>query len=370
MVTRTARILLWLASAAAIGGFLVLAAFRLRSTHPAGAAELAVLDHAQRILRGQTLYGPPTHSFEVPLMPGMPLVVSWLVAVFGAGLWVPRLVTLASALAVAALALVVVRAETRSGILGMVSAGLLLAGISVFTLREGSATPEPLAMALGLAGLAMLRFLSGWVGVLGAAAFLSAAFFVHPLAAAFFVAAGLSLREHRRHCLLFVVTSAILCGGGYVLLSERLGPWFNFNAWDAPLAALRFRPVVLLHAVGDEILGRFGVLTISALLAFALPVRPWRGPTGLWLWCAVTFVALALVSTQSVRVSPQDLAPALVALAILGPISAQRITQHLAAWPGSSRFGGQGVVLVALTLQFVMLLAGATAALLPPPPVI
>ena len=370
MITRTARILLWIASIAAIGGFLVLATLRLRSTHPAGAAELAVLDHAQRILRGEVLYGPPTHSFEIPLLPGMPLVVSWLVALFGAGLWVPRLVTLASAFTVAALALVVVRAETRSGILGTVSAGLLLAGISVVTLREGSATPEPLALALGLAGLTMLRFLSGISGVLGAAVLLSAASFVHPLAAAFFVAAAMSLAEHRRHLLVFLATSAVLCGGGYVLLSARLGPWFNFNAWDAPLAALRFRPIVLLHAVGDEILGRLGVLTISALLAFALPVRPWRGPAGLWTWCAATLVTLALLSTQSVRVSPQDLAPALVALAILGPISAQRVTQHLAAWPGSNRFGGQGVVLVALMLQFVMLLAGASAVLLPPAPVI
>lgn len=370
MITRTARILLWLASLTAIGGFLVLAVLRLRSTHPAGVAEIAVLDHAQHILRGEVLYGPPTHSFEIPMMPGMPLVVSWLIGLFGAGLWAPRLVTLASAFAVAALALAVVRAETRSGILGTVSAGLLLAGISVFTLREGSATPVPLAMALGLAGLAMLRFLTGITGVLGAALFLSAASFVHPLAAAFIVAAGVSLIEHRRHCLIFLATSALLCGGGYVLLSARLGPWFNFNAWDAPLAALRFRPIVLLHAVGDELLGRFGVLTICALLAFALPVRPWRGPTGLWLWSAVMLVGLALLSTQSVRISPQDLAPALVALAILGPISAQRVTQHLAAWPGSSRFGGQGVVLVALMLQFVMLLAGASAILLPPAPVI
>lgn len=370
MITRIARILLWLASIAAISGFLVLAVLRLSSTHPAGVAEITVLDHAQRILHGEVLYGSPTHSFEVPLLPGMPLVVSWLVALFGAGLWAPRLVTLASAFAVAGLALVVVRAETRSGILGTVSAGLLLAGISVFTLREGSATPEPLALALGLAGLAMLRFLSGISGVLGAAVLLSAASFVHPLAAAFLVAAGVSLHEHRRHCLVFLATSALLCGGGYVLLSARLGPWFNFNAWDAPLAALRFRPIVLLHAIGDEILGRFGVLTISALLAFALPVRPWRGPTGLWTWCALTLTALALLSTQSVRVSPQDLAPALVALAILGPISAQRVTQHLAAWPGSNRFGGQEVVLVALMLQFVMLLAGASAVLLPPAPVI
>jgi len=344
----------------------VLAARLLRTTHPAGAAELAILDHAHRVLRGEQLYFAPTRQFAVPLMPGMPLLVAWLVGLFGDGIWVPRLVTLLAAMVVAAIASLVVRAETRSGILGMVSAGILLAGISVFALREGSATPEPLALALGLAGLAALRFLPGVAGPVWAAVLLSAGFFVHPLAAAFIVAASLSLLEHRKHCLIFLVCSAVLCGGGYVLLSAKLGPWFNFNAWDAPLADLRFRPVILLQAIGDEILGRFGVLTISALLTFALPMRPWRGPTGLWMWSAAAIVVVALLSTQSLRVSPQDLSPALVALAIIGPISAQRVTQHLAAWPGSSRLGGQGVVLVALTLQFVMLLAGATAVLLPP----
>jgi len=367
MIARTTRILLWLASAVAIGGFIVLAALRLRSSVPAEPTEAVILEHAQRLMRGEALYGSPASPFDIPVMPGMPLVVSWLMLLFGEGLWAPRLVTLVSALAVAGLALWVVRTETRSGILGMVSAGLLLAGISVFTLRAGPATPEPLAMALGLAGLCALRFLEGNAGIALSAATLSAAFFVHPLAAAFFIAAALSLVEHRRHCLLFLAASALFCGGGYVLLSQRLGPWFNFNAWDQPLAELRFRPLLLLHAVGDELLGRFGVLTISMLLAFALPMRPWRGPTGLWMWCAMTVMALALVSTQSLRVSPLDLSPALVALAIIGPISAQRVTQHLGAWPGSSRLGGQGVVLVALTLQFVMLLAGATAALLPPP---
>ncbi|MEO5616197.1 MAG: hypothetical protein ABIS67_00350, partial [Candidatus Eisenbacteria bacterium] len=82
---------------------------------------------------------------------------------------------------------------------------------------------------------------------------------------------------------------------------------------------------------------------------------------------AIAVVAGALLATQNARISARDLLPALVALAIVGPISAQRVTQHLAAWPGSSRLGGQAVVMAALVLQFVMLLAGATAAVLPPP---
>jgi hypothetical protein len=43
---------------------------------------------------------------------------------------------------------------------------------------------------------------------------------------------------------------------------------------------------------------------------------------------------------------------------IVGPVSAQRITQHLSNWPGGSRMGGHAAVLTALVLQFVTLLAG------------
>ena len=81
-------------------------------------------------------------------------------------------------------------------------------------------------------------------------------------------------------------------------------------------------------------------------------------------WSAFAAVGFAIVATQSMRISASDVCPAVACLAIVGPISAQRVTQHLAAWPGSSRLGGQGVVLVALALQFVMLLAGAAATLM------
>lgn len=368
MFARANRIVLWIASITAICGFVALSLQRLPSRHPAEPAEIVLLEHAERLVNGEALYRAPQSSFAIPVMPGMPWVVSVLVALFGPGLWQARLITLLASLAVAGLALVIVRAETRSGLLGTVSAGLLLAGFAAFTLREGPASPEPLALALGFGALCVLRFTSGHVGVVLAALLVAASFFVHPLGVGFLAAAlAYLVLHHPKHALVFASTAAVLCGGGYVLLSNRLGAWFNFNAWDAPLAMLRFRPLQLLHALGDELLGRLGVLTFSAVLAFALPTRPWRGPTGLWMWGAIAVVACALLGTQSARISARDLLPALVALAIVGPISAQRVTQHLAAWPGSSRLGGQAVVMAALVLQFVMLLAGATAAILPPP---
>ena len=45
---------------------------------------------------------------------------------------------------------------------------------------------------------------------------------------------------------------------------------------------------------------------------------------------------------------------AFLGVPVLGPISMQKITRHLSAWPGSTRLGGEGVVLAGLSLQFFM----------------
>jgi len=48
------------------------------------------------------------------------------------------------------------------------------------------------------------------------------------------------------------------------------------------------------------------------------------------------------------------------ALAMLGPMSMQRVTGHLSAWPGSTRLAGRGVVLAALALQMIVFLTCVT----------
>jgi len=65
-------------------------------------------------------------------------------------------------------------------------------------------------------------------------------------------------------------------------------------------------------------------------------------------------VGAGLIATQSSFAGPQVLVPIVVLLALLGPISMQKITRHLSAWPGSTRLGGEGVVLAGLSLQFFM----------------
>jgi hypothetical protein len=367
MFTRTIRSLVWCASGFACLAFIVLASTRFPAERLVTPDDGVILDHAVRFASGTAAYVAPTTAQAISPMPGFPWVVSFLVAALGPQLWVPRVASLLFSLIAAVLAMFIVRAETKSWTVGAASGGILLLGLTVLTGHPEAARPEPLALALGLAGLLVLRHVPGYVGAIGSALILSAAFFVHPLAL-WVIGAAIAylVAEQPKLCLVFVLAVAVGCGGGYVTLSNSLGEWFNFSAFDGPLSALRFRPSRVLHYIGDVLLGRLGVLTLSTVMAFALPTRPWRGPTGLWTWVAFAAMASGLVATQSLRVSPADMIPVMTALALIGPISVQRVTQHLSAWPGSSRLGGRGVVLTALVLQFVMLFAGVSAALLSP----
>jgi hypothetical protein len=69
----------------------------------------------------------------------------------------------------------------------------------------------------------------------------------------------------------------------------------------------------------------------------------------------LAMLVIAVAATQSTLASPGAMVYSVAGLALIGPISMQRVTQHLATWPGSNRLGGQGIVLTALILQFVAL---------------
>jgi len=101
------------------------------------------------------------------------------------------------------------------------------------------------------------------------------------------------------------------------------------------------------------------------VLSFALPTRPWRGAGGLWPCVGLAAVAAGMLATQSVAPEPQALAICVAALSVVGPISMHRVTQHLSAWPDSTRMTGEGAVLVALVLQFLALFADIPPGLLP-----
>ena len=363
MLNRSLRYMLWLTSALALAGYLHLtlpALFRAPSADPLDAT---VIENATRIAKHQPAFLEPAGGGAIPLMPGFPFAVSGLVLLFDPQAWEPRLLSLLATLLAASIVGLVVRFETGSVTLGVAGAGFLMLGQVLGGRSPFASGPEALSLLLVLAGCMLLRYAPAMFGALSAALVFAACCFTHVSGLWFAFAALFHLAVHDRQRLVpFAIALAVLVGGGHVALSHALGPWFNYQAWDLPLRAMRFAPNTLLGYVGTQLLGTLGVLSLGTVLSFALPIPPWRGSVGIWTWMGFAALGAGMISTQSSISAVDALRPAMIALAIIGPISIQRVTHHLSAWPGSSRLGGQGVVLTALALQFLMLLSRLTRA--------
>ncbi len=367
MIARILRVILWLASALAILGFALLCARGMDSAQAFDPTERGLMELATQLVRHGPLYAPPSIAHPPALLPGFPLVAAVLVDVLGPHLVWLRGISLLAILALAVLAMAIVHEETDNRMLAVAGASMMLVGYGVLAGNPAAARPEPLMLLLALGGALALRSMPGAVGGLIAALMLSAACFTHPQAVWFAVAAFVYLtREDRGRLVPYTLGMALFFGGGYVLLSHLLGPWFNYYAWDLPVRSLRFDGPGLMHFVSGRLLGTLGVLTVMTVLSFALPTRPWRGPGGVWTCLALAAIPAGLLATQSVTPEPQGLAICVTALALVGPIAMHRVSQHLSAWPDSSRTAGEGTVLVALALQFVALFSGISPALLFP----
>ncbi len=353
MLHRSLRIALWAMSVAAVLAFLGVAVMRAVQL-PTDPDEQRWLAGAARLAAGQPLYG----TGEPTGMPGLPAIASVVVALFGDTRWAVTLPALLALLGAGWLAVAMVKVETASATLAAASAGMFLGGLLLEPGLVGHGSEHAVMLALALSGYAVLRMARGAGGALLGALLLCAAAFVHPFALCWIVAVTLHLLiEDRRRALVFVLAVAAIGGGGYVLLLRQLGPAFTDAAAQAALPGLAFHPARALRLVGDELLGRYGVLTLVVVLSVALPVRPWRGAGGIWMWMAFAAAASAVLATQTTTPEPVALLPTVLALAIVGPVAVQRVARHLSAWPGSTRLAGQGVVLVALVLQFTALIA-------------
>lgn len=355
MLIRTLRDLLWLGSFSVVAGFAFIVIRRIFLAPVPDPIETQILEHAARFATLEPLYLEAGASATPGLMPGFPIAVSLLAQIFGPQLWEPRVLSLIGALVTAGLVLMVVRFESQSWTIAISGCGFVVAGYALLVGRPEVARPEIVMMALALGGFVALRTIRGVTGAVCAAVLLTLAWLFHAEAAWFVAAALFYLAyEERPRLVAFMACTLVLGGGGYLLLSAFLGPWFNYNAWDSLVMAMRFNPGELVRYAGDQLLGRLGVLTMAAVLSFALPAAPWLGPAGMWVCMGFATVCAGLFATQSAFAGPQSLVPSVVILAILGPVSMQRITRHLSAWPGSSRLGGEGVVLAGLSLQFFM----------------
>jgi hypothetical protein len=194
--------------------------------------------------------------------------------------------------------------------------------------------PDPLMLLLAFLGMAALRYGSGPGSAVAAAGLVAAGFFTKQQALLIGLAALPHLAIHdRRRLVPYLVGLVAFCGGGFLLLSAWLGPWFRFYVYDVPkhwvsLSAARVS-VYVLHTL----LGHLELLTLPVLAWMVQPRRPWRDPDGLWLWVGFGGISTGLLSTLDPYAARHTLLPTVAGLALVGPIAIHRVMRQLADMP-------------------------------------
>ena len=352
---RAARIGLGVLGALSIAAFFAIAAVRLPCPIELGNGEGILLDNAIRIAQGKALYVAPSLEF-VPFvyMPLFSTLVASLVRLFGPALWEGRLVELVGVAGFVAVALVVVRRETRSWALALGGAGLFLMGEGLTRGGYDVIRPDGIMLMLAFAGLAVLRFTTTARGAVIAALLTALGFFDKQHGMLFGLAAipWLALQDRRRF-VPYTATFLAATAGGYGLLTLWLGKWFPFYTWDVPSRWSEFSLERVLLYVGGVLLGKLAALVVPSVLAAAV-VRGRRDePGSLWAWAALAGVGTGLMATLDAYAYYHTLIPTIAAFCVLAPVALDRLARRLDPGPGSR---ATAVAAVVLALQFVPLL--------------
>jgi 4-amino-4-deoxy-L-arabinose transferase-like glycosyltransferase len=198
--------------------------------------EGAMVDHVQRVLRGQPLYVRPSVDFVSYNYPPLYYWASAGVAkLTGAGFLPLRLVSFASALACLALLFLIARRET-----GRAFAGFLAAALFAATFKAGGAwfdiaRVDMMALALLLAAVYLLRHGKGWLAAAGAGTLLALASLTKQL----MLAAALPLLAYvvavrRPHAWLAPVVLAAISVPATWLLNAASGGWYAYYVFGLP----------------------------------------------------------------------------------------------------------------------------------------
>ena len=351
------RVLVMLASLLALTLFITSARRYVPRGHTVDPVEASILESAARLVRHEPMYVEPVKG-QPPLMPGFALCVAAIAGDLPPELWQVRALGLGATVLVAILVALIVQLECGSWMLAFAGGSLALLGQGFLASPPGIARPESLMLALALLAIMTIRHVPGAIGALLGAIPLAAAVFVEPQAAWFVLGAAVSLAlERNRRFATFALTAGLLVAAGYIASSRWLGPWFNFEAWDAPTQALQFRALGPVRFVGDLLLRTLGVWMMAALLSFSMATEPWLGRSGIWMCMGISALVGGLVATQSRAFAPEAFLPSIVLVLLVGPLMIQRVTRHLAAWDDPDRPGGENVVLAAVLLQFAAILA-------------
>jgi 4-amino-4-deoxy-L-arabinose transferase-like glycosyltransferase len=342
--------------------FIVTALLRIGFPYLLTWMEGPAMDHIYRILEGQSMYGPPSIEFTPFLYPPLFYYVSALfMKLFGAGLLIPRLISLFSTIIVFVLIWRLVKWETGSGFYGLVGAGFF-AGINPLVRSYlDQSRIDALFIMLLLLGFYILRTGHHKYSLyLSAAVFCLALFTKQQALPVVILIAVALLSENFKNCFKFSVTFVALTLAAFAFFQWKSSGWFLFYVFKLPKAhGMRSDLVGLIF---KDLLSYVPVLLILVpflFLRFSKEIKKHRSFLSKYRLYLAFFVGTFVTSWMSRAHwggAENVLLPVLLSLSLLGALSLFRLERDLI--PKISRTSLPAALLLALPIvvQFSLLL--------------
>jgi hypothetical protein len=344
------RLLLGAAAAAAILGYLSIAAAHLAYPHELEWIEGAMVDEAARLASGKPLYVKPTLDY-VPFIYA-PLwfhVTALFSKVFGVGFFAARLVSVLSSVASMGLIAATVHRETKDRMAAVAGAGLYAVAYPIAASFYDLARVDSLFVALLLGGLYVVRFHTTTLGDLTASALFALAFFTKQSAPIAFapVVAYVLATDGRRGAVLAGVTGALMALGVLLYNASSHG-WFWHFCFVLPAAH-----TIVKRAFVDFWVELFVLLGLACTLAIAaLSWERRQDVKKFHAFAAAGMFGAALAGRVHLGGWSNVLCPAYAMLGVLVGLGLAVVTERTARAAGAS---GASRALVPVALSMVIL---------------
>lgn len=342
-------------AAGSVALYVLLAVARLRYPYELEWMEGGSVDHVRRILGGESLYVRPSVEFVPYIYTPLYFYAAAVVAkVVGVGFVALRLVSFAASVGVFLLIFLLVRRETDSNLVGLLSCGLFAATFRLSGAWFDIARVDSLFLLLLLASAYLARFSASWRSAALAGAFAALSFLTKQVGLLVAVALAVFLfRRSWRHGSAFVAVVATTVVGTTLLFNRWSGGWYNYYVFELPRE----------HEILREQLVRFWSKDLLAPLALALAFGAFfllsvvlrrSSPDLVWFYVPVPAALVAASWIGRLHSGGYDnvLIPAYAAVAILFGLGAERL---LSIGSGSTPWLAATFLLSAVPLQFATL---------------
>ncbi|SRR5579883_1952378 len=250
--------------------FLFSASLRLIYPYEVEWNEGAILDHAIRVLHGQSIYTAPSLDFSAFVYTPLYYVVTAALMKIGAiGLWAGRLVSIISTLCTAWFAGKIVRRETASALLAFSAGMLYLAFYQTTGFFYDIVRMDALAILFAILSLYAALYLRR--GYVTAAIFIALAYYTKQQM--IFIWPGITVLlflRQKKDALIFAVLSIALLLITFVSLNGITHGWFQRYTMTIPSlkAASEFSWITALEFFPKIVIGSLGLFTFIIVVAF------------------------------------------------------------------------------------------------------